>query len=206
MPSSQTRCLTDKQLAVLERLDQRVPIKVIASQLGVSESRINQHVRALKNHFEVESLGELVARARETNTVPARSVNREPSRKPAYRKSHLPDAPPVPQAGDRVAPGEFVLADVAPVAIEAPWSARHEPRVVPGVLDGENAVLFRLAVITGLAVGIIAVVLLVMTAALMVSEATEGRKVIGPADETGRSREQASSTVRDQAHDRQVAL
>lgn len=206
MPSSQTSGLTDKQLAVLERLDRRTPIKVIAAELGVSESRINQHVRALKNHFGVESLGELVARAREAEAAPAGSAAGEDYRKPAYRNSHLPDAADLPQTGDRVAPGEFVLADVAPVAIEAPWSVRHEPRVVPGVLDGENAVLFRLAVITGLAAGIIAVVLLVMTAALTVSEATEGRQVIVPANEAARSREQASSTVRDEAHDREDLL
>lgn len=206
MPASQTPGLTDKQLAVLERLDRRMPIKVIAAELGVSESRINQHVRALKNHFGVESLGDLIDRAREADVAPPGIPQGEPSRKPAYRNSHLPDAAEPPQTGDRVAPGEFVLADVASVAIEAPWSVRNEPRVVPGVLDGENAVLFRLAVITGLAAGIIAVVLLVMTAALTVSEATEGRQVTVPASETARSHEQASGTVRDEAHDRQDFL
>lgn len=206
MPASQTSGLTDKQLAVLERLDRRMPIKVIAAELGVSESRINQHVRALKNHFGVESLGDLIDRAREAEIAPPGGMQDEPSRKPAYRNSHLPVAADTPQTGGRVAPGEFVLADVASVAIEAPWSVRHEPRVVPGVLDGENAVLFRLAVITGLAVGIIAVVLLVMTAALTVSEATEGRKITVPASETARSHEQASGTVRDEAHDRQNFL
>jgi DNA-binding CsgD family transcriptional regulator len=176
MPASQPARLTEKQREVLDRLDRRVPIKVIAAQLGISESRVNQHIRALKNHFGVESLGELVARAR----TGSGSGAEDPSRKPAYTNSQLPDQAGSPHDEDRVAPGEFVLADVAPFAIEAPWHGQHEPRVVPGVLDGENAVLFRLAVITGLAVGIIAAVLLVMTAALTVSEATEGRQVIVP--------------------------
>lgn len=180
MPASQPPRLTDKQLAVLERLDRRMPIKVIAVELGVSESRVNQHVRALKNHFGVESLGELIDRARDADVTPAGGSEAAPYRNPAYRNSHLPDAAEPPQTGDRVAPGEFVLADVASVAIEAPWKVRNEPRVVPGVLDGENAVLFRLAVITGLAVGIIAAVLLVMTAALTMSEATAGTEVIVP--------------------------
>lgn len=174
MAASQPKRLTEKQCAVLERLDRRMPIKVIAAELSISESRVNQHIRTLKNHFGVESLGELVERARDTNEAP--------SRKPAYRNTQLPEAADPPQEEDRVAPGEFVLADVAPLAIEAPWQGQHEPRVVPGVLDGENAVLFRLAVITGLAVGIIAAVLLVMTAALTVSEATAGRQVIVPED------------------------
>ncbi|OZA94734.1 MAG: hypothetical protein B7X57_00385 [Erythrobacter sp. 34-65-8] len=172
MPASQSPRLTEKQRAVLERLDRRVPIKVIAAELGVSESRVNQHIRALKDIYAVESLGELVERARSTGA--------QPSRKPAYRNSHLPEPADLPQPEDRVAPGEFVLADVAPLAIEAPWSVQHEPRVVPGVLDGENAVLFRLAVITGLTVGIVAVVLLVMTAALTVSEALAGTEVVVP--------------------------
>lgn len=182
MPASQPVRLTDKQLAVLERLDRRMPIKVIAVELGVSESRVNQHVRALKNHFGVESLGELIDRARDAEITPSGIMEPDPYRKSACRNSHLPEAAEPSQTGDRVAPGEFVLADVVPVAIEAPWSVRHEPRVVPGVLDGENAVLFRLAVITGLAVGIIAAVLLVMTAALTVSEATAGTEVIVPED------------------------
>lgn len=177
MPASQPQRLTDNQLAVLERLDRRMPIKVIAGELGVSESRVNQHVRALKDHFGVESLGELIDHARDArsaNVTPEGNLEATPYRKPAYRNSHLPEPADPPQTGDRVAPGEFVLADVASVAIEAPWWVRNEPRVVPGVLDGENAVLFRLAVITGLAVGIIAAVLLVMTAALTMSEATAG--------------------------------
>lgn len=172
MPARQPDRLTEKQRAVLERLDRRVPIKVIAAELGVSESRVNQHIRAIKNHYGVESLGELVDRVR--------SAEEAPSRKPAYRKRQLPEPAPAMHPEDRVAPGEFVLADVVPVAIEAPWQVRHEPRVVPGVLDGENAVLFRLAVITGLAVGIIAAVLLVMTAALTVSEATAGTEIVVP--------------------------
>lgn len=174
MPASPAPRLTEKQRAVLERLDRRVPIKVIAAELGVSESRVNQHIRALKNLYSVESLGDLVERARTDGA--------ELSRKPLCRKSHLPEPEALPHEEDRVVPGEFVLADVAPVAIEAPWSFQHEPRVVPGVLDGENAVLFRLAVITGLAVGIIAAVLLVMTAALTVSEAAAGQEVIVPED------------------------
>lgn len=59
-PSHETPDLTERQLAVIERIDRRVPIKVIAQELGVSETRINQHIRALKDIFEVDSLNELV--------------------------------------------------------------------------------------------------------------------------------------------------
>lgn len=48
MLSGAAKRLTDRQRAVMERIDRRVPIKDIALELGVSETRINQHIRALK--------------------------------------------------------------------------------------------------------------------------------------------------------------
>ena len=60
MSSGAAKRLTDRQRAVMERIDRRVPIKVIAQELGVSETRINQHIRALKDVYVAGSLGELV--------------------------------------------------------------------------------------------------------------------------------------------------
>lgn len=65
MGAAERRNLTKRQLAVLERIDRRVPIKVIALELGVSEARINQHIGALKDHYQVDSLNELVECYRE---------------------------------------------------------------------------------------------------------------------------------------------
>ena len=177
MPSPRFRSLTDRQKDVLQGIDRRMPIKLIASELGVSESRVNQHIRALKDAYGVSNLNALVELYREELEAAGETA---PCRNPASTISEVPRRTEIGEPEDRVAPGEFVLADVASVAIEAPWKVRNEPRVVPGVLDGENAVLFRLAVITGLAVGIIAAVLLVMTAALTMSEATAGTEVIVP--------------------------
>ena len=42
------------------------------------------------------------------------------------------------------------LRDQLAISIEAPWSQPAEPQVVPGVLDGDNALLTR-----GAAIGII---------------------------------------------------
>ena len=56
MPPGVTRKLTERQAAVMERVDRRVPIKVIAQELGVSETRINQHIRALKDIYSADSL------------------------------------------------------------------------------------------------------------------------------------------------------
>ena len=54
------RKLTKRQSAVMEAIDRRQPIKVIASDLGVSESRINQHIKTLKDIYGAASLPELV--------------------------------------------------------------------------------------------------------------------------------------------------
>ncbi|WP_435418578.1 hypothetical protein WAB17_03125 [Parerythrobacter aurantius] len=155
-----------------------MPIKLVADELGVSESRINQHIRALKDTYAVSNLNDLCAAYRaelEGEGEPA------PSRNVASTISGVPPKAEIDEPEDRVAPGEFVLADVAPLAIEAPWLVRHEPRVVPGVLDGDHAVLYRLAVIIGLAIAFIVLVILVVTAALSVSQASGGKQ-FGPRD------------------------
>ena len=60
MPPGTKRELTERQAAVMERIDRRVPIKVIAQELGVSETRINQHIRALKDIYGAGNLRDLV--------------------------------------------------------------------------------------------------------------------------------------------------
>lgn len=178
MQSPNFRSLTDRQKDVLIRIDRRMPIKVIAAELDVSESRINQHIRALKDIYGAQSLKDLCESYRVEVEFAGESA---PYRKASSRKSEVPKAPESSETEDRVAPGEFVLADVAPLAIEAPWMVKNEPRVVPGVLDGDHAVLYRLAVIIGLALAFIVLVILVVTAALSMGEASGGKN-FGPRD------------------------
>ncbi|WP_095012865.1 LuxR C-terminal-related transcriptional regulator [Tsuneonella mangrovi] len=186
MPELIDRELTERQRAVLEGIDRRQPLKAIAGDLGISESRVNQHVKALKDAFGVNSLSDLVEAWRADETYePSVSGDEhlsEACRKPAWRNPQVPDPAGSGENRPRVAPGEFVLSDAAPIAIEAPWLVKDEPRVVPGVLDGDNAVLLRLAVIIGLAFGMIAAVVLVVTASLSLSKVFEGRVVISEAN------------------------
>ncbi len=188
MVSGAARRLTDRQRAVMERIDRRVPIKVIATELGVSETRVNQHIRALKDHYAAASLGELVENYRATlapEDIAAARLN-----DPGYTPGHTPAAPfsesaytfsqinPVAGIADfdpRDDPGRLVLSDAMPLTQQAPWLRPGEPRVVPGVLDGEHAVLVRLGAIIGIATGILASVILVITAARTLSDATDGR-------------------------------
>jgi DNA-binding CsgD family transcriptional regulator len=173
MPPVIDRELTDRQRAVLGAIDRRLPLKMVAAELGISESRVNQHVRGLKERYGVHSLPDLVDAWRGEESG-------DPCRTSAWRNPQVPQSAFGDENESRVAPGEFVLSDAALYAIEAPWTERIEPRVVPGVLDGDNAVLLRLAVIVGLAFGLVAAIVLVVTASLSLSEAFEGGPAISP--------------------------
>lgn len=196
MASGAAQRLTDRQRAVMERIDRRVPIKVIALELGVSETRVNQHIRALKDIYAAASLGELVENYRASADFEAPD---EPEQNPlgigpdtgllkpfseaAYTNSQINAAADMADFGSRDDPGQLVLGDARPLIEQAPWLRPGEPRVVPGVLDGEHAVLLRLAAIVGIAAGILAAVVLAVTAAMTLSEATEGRLFFS--EETG---------------------
>lgn len=186
------RPLTDRQQAVMERIDRRVPIKVIARELGVSETRINQHIRALKDIFEAENLGELVERYREDRRAKGiktpQSETVEPDLKgfseATYSKNQVPSESPIEHIRSGNDPGELVMSDVLPLMEQAPWLDAGEPRVVARVLDGEHAVWFRIAAIVGIAFGFLAAVVLTVTAAVTISEALDGRAAV-PVDQQG---------------------
>ena len=188
MASGAARRLTDRQRAVMERIDRRVPIKVIAAELGVSETRINQHIRALKDVFDAGSLNELVENFRATLApeAPEEPTSGTPAETPdeallkvfseaAYTKSQVNGPADLPDFGGRDDPGQLVLSDAMPLIKQAPWLRPGEPKVVPGVLDGEHAVLFRLGAIIGIASGVLAAVILAVTAAMTLSAATDGK-------------------------------
>ncbi|MBV7266063.1 LuxR C-terminal-related transcriptional regulator [Erythrobacter ani] len=187
MPPQAARPLTERQRAVMERIDRRMPIKVIAQELGVSETRINQHIRALKDIFEVSNLGDLVERFRESEPpetsadsagLGTEDVPSDPPEKAftesVYSKNQVPVNGLASNNGARVDHGELVMNDVLPLIGQAPWLRPGEPQVVPGVLDGEHAVLLRLATVIGIAFGILAAVVLSVTAAIALSEAMDG--------------------------------
>ena len=180
MPAAKNRELSDRERAVLDGVDRRLPLKAVAAELGISESRVNQHIRALKERYGVNNLPDLVEAWR---TQDPEKAMEDLCRNSAWRIPQVPDDDVRGETKSRVAPGEFVLADAAPLAIEAPWMATIEPRVVPGMLDGDNAVLMRLALIVGLAFGLIAAIVLVMTASLSLSAAFEDKVEAAP--ETG---------------------
>ena len=191
------RPLTDRQRDVIERIDRRTPIKGIASDLGVSETRINQHIRALKDIYEAESLTDLVEAYRadkleieksekkvKVDSIQGSMQNERGLSESVYNKNQVPISGLI---GDPLAqddPGALVIRDVSSMGDEAPWLRSSEPQVVPRALDGENAVLLRLVAIVGIAFGLLAAVVLTVTAAVTLSEALDERATI-PVDEKG---------------------
>lgn len=200
MAPAAPRQLTERQRAVMERIDRRVPIKVIAQDLGVSETRINQHIRALKDIFGASNLGQLVEHYRLSRSAGERTESdseaintaenqgfkdsRKGLSEPAYSKSQVDADGANVDDGIRADYGELVMNDAFPLIEQAPWLHPGEPKVVPGVLDGEYAILFRLAAIVGIAFGFLAAVVLTVTAAITISEALDGRAAV-PVDEQG---------------------
>lgn len=204
MSGDELRPLTNRQQAVIERIDRRTPIKVIARELGVSETRINQHIRALKNIYSAESLGDLVEEYRADKNAQKEDIpqddsilervewNQEPEPKseseveglgePVYSKNQVPISALLGDPSGQDDPGELVIRDVSSMVDEAPWLRPGEPQVVPRALDGEHAVWLRLVAIVGIAFGFLAAVVLTVTAAVTISEALDGRAAV-PVDE-----------------------
>ncbi|WP_336987258.1 hypothetical protein [Altererythrobacter aquiaggeris] len=166
--------LTEKQREVMIRIDRRMPIKVIAGEMGVSETRINQHIRALKDIFGAGSLNELVELHR-TRAAAQDLPDDDPYSFSQYTNNQVPGSGAEPQTVDRVATHKYPSAPAAAPPKAAAGQMGKEPRVVPEALDGENAVLYRLAIIIGLAVGIVAAIVLVLTAALGVGEVLDDK-------------------------------
>jgi DNA-binding CsgD family transcriptional regulator len=171
MAGEVTPALSERQKQVLSLIDRRLTIKEIAAELGISETRVNQHITTLKQRLDANTHRELAARYREmfTPVVPP------PFRNPAGTKTQLVGERQPRSIPGRAADGDLVLADVHAFSLEAPWARASEPQVVPPVLDGKNAVLLRLAVVAAMVCGILASLILAITAATSLTEVVGGR-------------------------------
>ena len=143
---------TPRQRAVLDLLANSRTSKEIAHQLGISEAAVNRRIEVLRSRLGGVTRHEL---ARQYREWAAQNAGFSADR--ACEENEMQILPLAASAlsGDasrrdsRLASGEG-LRDQLAISIEAPWSQPAEPQVVPGVLDGDNALLTR-----GAAVGII---------------------------------------------------
>lgn len=159
--------LTERQFEILERIVQRKAYKVIAAELDISETRVKQHVRAIKDRLEANSMPELVAYFHGVSSALPFTKGEEP-------KMEVPP-PPLGKADEMADdPGAIHLADAMPMELYAPWHSLEQPRVVPGALDGEHAGLRRVLVIVGIVIGLLAAIILALTTASALSEQFRG--------------------------------
>lgn len=173
--------LTNRQRSVMERIDRRVPIKVIAQEMGVSETRINQHIRALKDVYGASSLNSLVEIYRSTQSTNPRSVadfgvadldgKIVASADPDYRK--LPA-----MAG---APNRFyaykTASDNEPIAsLDGPAFLWMPPQHDIGFEPARGAAVIkaRLAVIAAVFLALLGLLFMANSAGVTLLEATSG--------------------------------
>ena len=131
--------LTPRQLQILDLLDRGAPLKLISAELDISQTRVNQLVRELKERLGAQSKFQLVQIYRECSGV------RLACTKDAYPESALPAEGSSANSEPGTTAGEFVFSDVQGFTIEAPWQDQiAEPAVVPEMLDGPQANVRRL--------------------------------------------------------------
>jgi DNA-binding CsgD family transcriptional regulator len=163
--------LSERQKQVLCLIDRRLTIKEIAGELGISETRVNQHIDTLKRRLNANTHRELAA-CYQTRLAAAAAP---PLRMPTGGKSQLPGGDEARSSPAGADSSELTFADAHAFSVEAPWTRASEPRVVPPALDGQNAVLLRLALIAAMVFGILASLVLAITAADSVTQAVGGR-------------------------------
>lgn len=155
--------LSAKQREVLERLSRRQSIKTMADEMNVSPTRINQHIRSIKDRLGVNSQEAMVAHW-------LAITSGDPLRKDACRKQHLPGSELVGEERPTVDAAVLQFRDAGAFEMSAPWQLRHD-RVGPGFLDGPGATARRLLFIALVAIGFPIAVVVVLSAMTALGEA-----------------------------------
>lgn len=168
---SRFRLLTEKQAAVLELLARGLTSKEIGHELGASESAVNRHIEILRSRFGDITRLQLARLYRESPGEFPRMMPAEACVETTEQKIDLaePGADDEREARDK-SEADLAFQDPLAVRIDAPWNRPEEPRVVPRVLDGENATLTRGTAIAVLLLAIIASLVLGLALAQGIAE------------------------------------
>lgn len=170
--------LTAKQKAALDLLANHRTSKEIAHTLGVSETSVNRRIEVVKLRLGGITRQEL-ARRYNLWLAAKRSAGTET---PENSQSscvettgdilQLAESPEPEERPDRDSvASETAFEDPVAMSIEAPWKERSEPRIVPRVLDGDNATLTRGATIAILLLAIVASIIVALAAAKALADA-----------------------------------
>lgn len=170
--------LTAKQKAALDLLANHRTSKEIAHTLGVSETSVNRRIEVVKLRLGGITRQEL---ARRYNLWLAAkpgvgTETPENSQSSCVETTgdilQLAESPEPEERPDRdSAASKTAFEDPVAMSIEAPWKERSEPRIVPRVLDGDNATLTRGATIAILLLAIVASIVVALAAAKALADA-----------------------------------
>lgn len=181
-PAGEFDFLTVKQAATLDLLANYRTSKEIAHELGVSETSVNRRIEAVKLRLGGITRQELARRyglwAAAHGSASANHGGETPenSQSPCVESEteilQLAEKPGAGERPDRDSTvGETAFKDPVAMSIEAPWKEWSEPRIVPRVLDGDNATLTRGATIAILLLAIVASIVVALAAAKALAEA-----------------------------------
>ncbi|MBB5708587.1 response regulator transcription factor [Sphingopyxis panaciterrulae] len=164
--------LTEKQAAVLGLLAKSLTSKEIAAKLGTSESAVNRHIEILRSRFGGITRAQLAQRYRERPSDFHQIVGAAACVEPTKQIIDLAETPRGTEGEPQDDPkAGLAFKDSLEMTIDAPWTRPEEQRVVPRVLDGDNAALTRGAAIAIILFALIASLILGLAAAQAITEA-----------------------------------
>jgi len=164
--------LTEKQAAVLDLLARSLTSKEIAGRLGTSESAVNRHIEILRSRFGGITRAQLAQRFRERPGDFRELPDARACVEATKQIIDLAGTPPGEEGESQDSPeAGFAFRDSLEMTLDAPWTRPEEKRVVPRVLDGDNAALTRGAAIAIILFALIASLVLGLAAAQAITDA-----------------------------------
>lgn len=183
-PIADFDALTAKQQETATLLAEGLTGKEMAVRLDVSHSAVAQRIETLRSKFGGVTKHELARLAREwlaeSNSCCDASHSHVRSAAPQIddacikytgQKNHLPRSEPSGhQASRNRSETDLHFADAFTINATAPWMGEQDDRLVPEVLDGENAEPARWAYVVVAAVGMAILLLVLLAVVNAVSE------------------------------------
>jgi DNA-binding CsgD family transcriptional regulator len=164
--------LTEKQAAVLGLLARSLTSKEIAGKLQTSESAVNRHIEILRSRFGGITRAQLAQRYRERpgdfRQIPGAPACVDPTKQIIDLAGTPPGTEVEPQDDPEAG---LAFRDSLEMTLDAPWTRPEEQRIVPRVLDGDNAALTRGAAIAIILFALIASLVLGLAAAQAITDA-----------------------------------
>lgn len=165
------KLLTEKQAAVLDLLALGLTSKEIGHRLSLSESAVNRHVEILRSRYGNVTRSQLARTYRERPLDFPRAPADAACVESTEQIIGLAETGAADGRERRDEPeAELAFQDSIAVTVDAPWARPEEPRVVPRVLDGENATLTRGATIAIMLFALLASLLLGIALAKGIAE------------------------------------